>query len=94
MSQLKANFEEHFETDECWNWHCTVHAVDEVTSGRKLVIRCFECGHLYRSPRELRKTFRSEVIDKLKYPWHITVWLKLTLRVNQINFCPHCAHDF
>lgn len=48
----------HEPTEECNNWHCYAHGVDEVRGAGASYMGCAECGHVYRTPRELRSEYR------------------------------------
>lgn len=78
---------------------CLVHGVTEPDEGAWLV--CFECGHVYRTPRDLRRDYRREYwrVASMEgaYPaiplrWRL--WRAATVRASRVTFCPHCIHDF
>lgn len=91
------------EPDDLCHGHCHIHHVDEPGEG---YIGCFECGHLYRTARELRRAYRRVVLDMARTePWFRskpgweqgkfrTWWQAWTVRAKHINFCQHCIHDF
>lgn len=89
----------HYPRDVCGDFHCAIHHVDEVGAGYR---RCFECGHLYRSKRELVRMYRREYLACVgsvpstrwarwapRTWWHI-----LTIKADKIRFCQVCVHDF
>lgn len=49
---------------------------------------CFECHHVFRSPRQLR-------LDHLREMWKLSprIWLYWLLR-RDIPSCPYCTHNF
>lgn len=68
---------------------------------------CFECGHAYRTPGELRRAYRRVLLADLRkerWPWLFgnefepsraeIVWRALTARAKKIAFCQFCLHDF
>lgn len=67
----------HAETDTC-DGHCAIHGVDEPGPG---YLRCFECGHLYRTAVDLAAEYHAQGGSGLFDP-------------DQIRFCPLCLHDF
>jgi hypothetical protein len=88
---------EHEESDRCAGYHCWRHNVDEDGPRYRA---CYECGHLYRSKRDLRRRYRHELRvayydgpnerwDRLRLWW----WL-LTTRASKVFFCQECSHDF
>lgn len=83
---------EHEPTDACLGVHCHWHNVDEPGTG---YIICGECGHLYRTARDLRRAWRREV---LRPGFHVPLWRRLwraaTIRARKIYFCQECIHDF
>lgn len=89
----------HYPRDVCEDFHCAIHHVDEVGAGYR---RCFECGHLYRSKRELVRMYRREYLLTVgSVPstpwarWAPGVWLHiLTITANKIRYCQVCTHDF
>lgn len=89
MVNLTGMLIRHDPTDECDPNHCYFHMVDEPGPGYH---RCFECGHLYASARELRQAYRQMVaeLDPTPYGW-VRKWFKTA---EGVWFCPHCAHDF
>jgi hypothetical protein len=83
----------HAPAEECLTVHCHVHHVDEDGTGAYRA--CAECGHVYRTARELRRTWRRkfwEMSDDL--PLWRRVRRALTVRASRIDFCQHCVHDF
>lgn len=88
---------EHEESDRCAGYHCLSCGVDEDGPHYRA---CFECGHLYRSQRELRRAYRRVIKDhhgddhrSLVEGWHHWRARWLT-RASQIHFCQECSHDF
>jgi len=49
------NLTTHEPTAACHAWHCHSCGVDEPGQG---YIVCMECGHLYRTARDLRRAYR------------------------------------
>lgn len=87
----------HNQDDHCQG-HCWWHEVDEVGDG---YIRCFECGHLYLTKRDLRRAYQAALWSMIRDGWkrnrrisHHLVWNMLTRRTKDIFFCQVCAHDF
>jgi hypothetical protein len=84
---------EHEPTDACQADHCWWHNVDEPGTG---YITCPECGHLYRTARELRRAYRRQLRNGRR--WGIPRWRillrALTIRAKKISFCQECIHDF
>lgn len=83
----------HEPTAACDAVHCYSHHVDEPGPG---YIVCGECGHLYRTARELRRAYRraSLAIPDYDVPrWRI-LWRAWTIRASSIFFCQECIHDF
>lgn len=50
---------------------------------------CLECGHLYRTKRELRHAYRWE-----RHIGPFTFLAALLTPASRIHFCPLCMHDF
>ena len=69
---------------ECGDTHCWSHGVDESDAGAWRV--CFECGHVYRTPEELRREWTAsappEMRDLDAPP------------AGDIDFCALCMHTF
>lgn len=84
---------EHEPTDACIDVHCHWHNVDELGTG---YITCGECGHLYRTARDLRRAYRREVLSRpgfgISLRWRL--WRAMTIRARRIYFCQECIHDF
>lgn len=94
--------DQHEPTAACNDTHCYSCHVDEQGTG---YIRCLECGHIYRTARELRRLYRRELIrlhrrrspSPFDFPEPSTrqvIWMALTARASNITFCQHCIHDF
>jgi hypothetical protein len=83
----------HPPTDACLPDHCHWHDEDEPGGGYVL---CGECGHLYRTARDLRRAYRREVLSGSGFgiPLWRRFWAALTVRADQITFCQECIHDF
>lgn len=86
----------------CDDTHCYACGVDEIGPG---YLTCGECFHTYRSKGELRALHRRKLIGayRIRLPnvfdlpdpsWAEILWNALTVRAGNINFCPHCLHDF
>lgn len=84
---------EHEPSDACFEDHCHWHNVDEPGPG---YITCLECGHLYRTARELRRAYRRQsfTIPRYDVPWWRITWRAWTIRARDISFCQECIHDF
>jgi hypothetical protein len=84
---------EHQPTTECLPVHCHWHNVDEPGTG---YISCPECGHLYRTPGELRRAYRRHMLTRPNWgvPLWPRLWAALTVRASRITFCQECIHDF
>jgi hypothetical protein len=83
---------EHEPSDACVG-HCYCHNVDEPGTG---YIRCLECGHLYRTARDLRRAYRRASLAMPAYgvPWRRIIARAILIRARNINFCLECIHDF
>lgn len=83
----------HEATDACIADHCHWHDVDEPGSG---YILCGECGHLYRTARELRRAYRRAVMTRRRFgvSWWFCLLHAVTVRAGRVSFCQHCIHDF
>jgi len=94
----------HEPSDACNGQHCHWHNVDEDDTGA--YIACFECGHVYRTKRALRRAYRREYSRWWTWdlPWLrgngfgtrraiLRRWL-FTPRASKIFFCQECSHDF
>jgi hypothetical protein len=82
---------EHAPTDACLPVHCHWHNVDEPGTG---YILCGECGHLYRTPRELRQAYRKAVLHMQGMAWWRRIFQAATVRAGRRSFCQFCVHDF
>lgn len=92
----------HEPTDDCWEWHCVIHDLDEVGDG---YLRCGERGHLYLTRRELRTKYRRMIwgIDGFRHPlgqggfskpiW-VQLWDMATVKADEVYWCMECAHNF
>lgn len=84
--------EQHEVTAACQEDHCHSCQVDEPGTG---YILCGECGHLYRTARDLRRAYRRIVWEFWREDHHWrTLWKILTVRASRIYFCQECIHDF
>lgn len=101
MVELLKVLVKHDEDDYCQG-HCWWHEVDEVGDG---YIRCYECGHLYLTARDLRRAYRSQQWAMMKsFRWRpipgfepstwSVLWSIFTTRAKDISFCQLCIHDF
>lgn len=87
----------HQMTTACADVHCFAHNVDEPQPGWLV---CFECGHVYPTPRALRRDYRrafwraarDDRFDRL--PVWRRVWRVLIVRASRVYFCQHCLHNF
>lgn len=66
-------------TDDCYVDHCHYHNEDEPASGAYRV--CGECLHAYMTDHDLMNSY-NEALPQSQ------------VTVEQIAFCPLCAHDF
>lgn len=85
--------EQHEPSFLCVDYHCYSHGVDEPGEG---YIGCYECGHLYRTARDLRRAYRRQVMRGPMFgmsKWRCR-WRALTVRASKIYFCQECIHDF
>lgn len=73
--------EQHDPTVECQG-HCYWHHVDEPGPGYRW---CGECGHLFRTGDELIQTYWNNAPPGFR---------REPFDVEEIEFCPHCTHDF
>lgn len=96
MDRLK---DQHDLTDACGDDHCYIHHVDESSDGAYLI--CFECNHVYRRKRDLRRDWRvcywqysSKAFGLTGDRWYKRIWRVLTVRATKIHVCQHCTHDF
>lgn len=78
----------HEPSDECGGRHCHSHGVDEPLIGTPPYRVCFECNHVYNTADELFGAYISEMRRVTGIPNPPVVAL------DDIYFCPHCAHDF
>jgi hypothetical protein len=81
--------------------------VDEPATGSSYLV-CVECGHRYRTKRELRAADRAALRKDWRFPsyrprliptWSnqsIWGWVRryLTVRAGKIYACPFCTADF
>lgn len=93
MVSLRLNRAVHEPSDDCANYHCHYHHVDEAPSRRKGAWVCFECLHTFPSGWHLLSDYRRMVWGVYP-PGPYRIWRWLTVRRKQIRHCPHCAHDF
>lgn len=89
--------------ESCKAFHCEFHGRDELGN---IYIRCAECGHLYRSAWALSWQLRKWLLKMLftgEWKWrqdffHASLFKLLkgivAVRVEKVNFCQFCAHDF
>lgn len=67
--------------------HCVSCHTDQPGRG---YIRCFECGHTYRTRWHLLAAYWRIVLQMDGWQW----WRSLRLRPSRIYFCQCCIHDF
>lgn len=88
----------HEPTIRCNDVHCYSCMEDE--TGPAYIV-CGECGHRYRTARELRKAYRrmlwrvgrrSQFLDKMPLRQILVLWVKT--RAKTVWTCQHCGHDF
>lgn len=87
----------------CEGWHCYSCNEDEYGSGYVL---CLECGHIWRTARDLRRAYRRQywraskpltlmgAVEFPGIPWWFRAWHVVTVRADKITFCQLCIHDF
>lgn len=96
MTNAAVGLEPHEPTENCMSVHCHIHHVDEPDEGA--YIFCFECGHVYRTARDLRRAYRREyrrtTVRWGKEPLWRRVWTLMTVRAKRIDFCQECTHSF
>lgn len=68
----------------CGDMHCHIHHVDEIAGGAYRV--CGECGHVYRTAEDLQREWAENAPPDLPD--------RTVPPVEQIHFCPLCAHDW
>jgi len=98
--------DQHEPTRSCADMHCYSCMVDEPGTG---YIVCGECGHVFRTARELRRLHRRGLwkahrsidgviagvpVDMPAVPLWRVAWRLAMVRAKNIYFCPHCIHDF
>ena len=64
MRELRRLLQPHEPDQLCHPDHCYICHIDEPGEG---YIRCFECKHLYKTKRDLRKAYRRELIGGMKF---------------------------
>ena len=95
---------------DCFQDHCFSCGVDEYCDSHLgHYIRCRECGHIYRTAKELRREYRRMSWENHRgyirsSPWIFSnqftpstlsvLWRTLTIRAKNIYFCQKCIHDF
>jgi hypothetical protein len=103
-----AQYVEHYPSDDCWGDHCYHHNVDEPANWPSYLV-CGECGHRYRTKRELRAAARASLRKDWRFPSYRPrllvvrpyeqsiggwAWRYLTVRAGKICSCPFCTADF
>lgn len=87
---------QHEPAEACDGTHCHWHHVDEPAI-EPFYIWCGECGHVYRSARELRREYRRQfwgISRRFGDPLWLRLWRVLSIRASKIYFCQFCIHDF
>ena len=69
--------------DHCWSCHRD--------QPRRGYIRCFECGHTYRTRWHLLAAYWRIV---LQMDGWLGAWRAVRVRPGRISFCQCCIHDF
>ena len=77
----------HEESEACGGTHCHSHGLDESDVGAWRV--CGECGHVYRSPEDLRRVWADEV-----GPAYAPGPAPEVPPADEILACPLCSHDW
>jgi hypothetical protein len=81
--------ERHREDDACEGTHCYIHHVDEPDSE----YMCLECFHAWPTGQDLLND-HNELTRTLNAAYgHMVVVPEETVPEN-VQSCPHCAHDF
>lgn len=78
---------------------CWTHNRNEPIPLSRWFTVCTDCGHVYRSARELRRAYRRETPAAAwgALPWRTVLsdkWHSMTLTVANIHACPECTHEF
>jgi len=68
------------------NEHCYSHGVHEPIPADGAYLVCFECGHVFVTALDLLLDYAVNSPPDIPVPGDITA--------KDINFCPHCIHDF
>ncbi len=74
----------HEPSQACGGTHCWTHDVDEPDEGAYR--RCLECGHVYQTAEDLQRQWTANA-PRFVTPGAVPP-------VEQIFFCPICAHDW
>ncbi len=83
------SLEEH--PNYCWSHN----QVEEDPWHRKPYLVCFECNHTFQTASSLRWDYiRTAYGLSNRFKERRTFIAACRRRVADINFCPHCAHDF
>lgn len=95
----------HDPTDTCTKVHC--YGCGQDHPQQRAWLWCFECGHAYRTPGELRRAYRRVLLASIRHerlPWLRgnefdpsklrILWQAVTIRASKIYFCQLCLHDF
>jgi len=75
--------------------HCSWHNIDEPQQPGDYRT-CGECGHIYRTARDLRWAYRRDAW-RMAYgygDWLTYMLAALTVRASRILCCVYCGHDF
>jgi hypothetical protein len=87
---------------------CYVHFQNETAGLDRWYLRCGECGHVFREPKDLRKAARHTIWSTCstdpRRPWFKSSpfavswcrawWECVKVRSSKVFFCPECSHDF
>jgi len=91
MSITDYRTDRHDQSECSSRWHCEIHGLAEQVDRR--FRWCFECGHWYETPADLRRAYRREYPEPQTWrEFAVAVWRCLTVRASKIPFCPLCMH--
>jgi hypothetical protein len=94
--------EVHDPDEQCKN-HCHWCGVDQPWPAWTW---CFECGHGYRTEKDLVRAYRQGLLSGIsrKSPWlrsslyemsvAAILWQAWRIKAGRIHFCPLCSHSF
>lgn len=75
----------HGHEGDCGYSDCFWHGPESLADAFKV---CFECDHVYRAEKDLRRTYRQGAPT-------VMTWIRAVfIDTDKIYFCPLCLHDF